>query len=250
MSPSTRLRAELPSIAVLILGLGAIAVSVQGFGEAPRVEPTRSWLYAPEEMKYFTLGYNETIADSMWIRLIQDMDTCDQTDVAKTEQVLPPALTGLPTEAAEKPKSLCSDGWAYHMIDAITEIAPRFHTVYDIGGTMLSVLVDDAEGGLKILKKGVERYPEKWMLHFRLGFHYLYALHDIEKAAPEFREASRLGGPDWLTALSARLYSKAGQLEMGIAVLEQELERAKTDEARAIFSRKLADLKNQLRETK
>lgn len=37
-----------------------------------------SFLYPPELLKHATLGYRDPMADSLWIRVIQDIGTCDQ----------------------------------------------------------------------------------------------------------------------------------------------------------------------------
>src|SRR5688572_4310999 len=64
--------------------------------------PARSAYLTPPELKHFTFGYNEAIADSLWIRAIQDFDFCNQ----KINE-----------------QDCVGQSWLYHMLDQITELS-------------------------------------------------------------------------------------------------------------------------------
>lgn len=236
---------NLGSLALLLVAL----VLIYAAGK-PQAKPARQvWLYPPDQIRHFSLGYGEVMADTFWIRLLQDFDICEQSDAPLAPQVLPfdspTNPDGTPLELAA---SRCDDGWAYHLLEAITELAPRFETAYEAGGNVLSILVDDREGAYKILKKGTERFPGNSRLHYLLGFHLLYSMHDMEGAAAELTTAAKTGGQSWLLSLAGRLYSKAGQAELGIRVLESELEANPDSDYAYRYRQRLDELRKQLAE--
>ena len=94
-----------------------------------RIEGTRP-IPPPENLQHFTFGYNENFADSLWIRLIQDIDHCDTASILLKS-------------------SLCENvkfGWSYQMLNVITTITPMFRMPYNHGATVLSVTVQDRDG--------------------------------------------------------------------------------------------------------
>lgn len=67
----------------------------------------------PRELSHLTFGYQEVIADSLWIRIIQDLGFCDQP----------------------LSKNVCKNqSWLYKMIDAATDVSPNFRKPYELGG--------------------------------------------------------------------------------------------------------------------
>ena len=179
-------------------------------------------LYPPKQLEHFTLGYREVAADVLWIRVIQDFDICEQSKAAPGAPQLPPAFRASDEHVERKP-SRCTNSWVYQMIDIVTELAPKFKTSYVAGATMLSILVDDREGALRIYEKGVQQFPEDWRLNYGLGYHYLYEMQDLEKAGAQLKLAAEHGAPPWVYALAANIYSKTGQAQLGISVLEDAL---------------------------
>ncbi|MES2856242.1 MAG: hypothetical protein V4692_10285 [Bdellovibrionota bacterium] len=206
---------------VLFAIVGVCLISFAGKPTEKSAKPT-VFLYPPQQMKYFTIGYNEVAADLLWLRAIQDFDICEQSSIALTSVQLPPAFTDS-KDVNPRPPSRCNNSWVFQMIDLITELAPRFRVPYETGATMLSILVDDREGALKIYEKGVAQFPTRWQLHYRLGYHYLYEIQNLEKAAFHMKAAADRGAPEWVYALVGKIYSKAGQVQIGISVLEEAL---------------------------
>lgn len=228
-----------------LLGLAA-ALSFAATAVIPKAAPIESstaFLYPPKDAKYFTFGYNEVAADILWIRVIQDYDYCEQNPTAA---LVPHELSPDFTETGVRPPARCSNGWVYRMLDTVTELAPKFLTPFQTGGTILSVLVDDREGALKILEKGVANFPDDWTLHYRLGYHYMFEIKNPEKAAFHIHRAGVLGAPDWTIALSANLYSKAGKLRLGISMLEEALAISPDGESSARLRQRLAVLRREL----
>lgn len=159
-------------------------------------------------LRHFTLGFDELLADSLWLRLIQDYDLCEQQR----------AEEGAPRIGVNR-VSDCRKGWVFHMLNVITELAPKFRMPYATGGVALSVLVDDVEGATILINKAVRRFPHDWPILYRASYHFLFELDDKSRAAELMVRAAQNGGPDWLPLLAARLYTKAGKAYLGHSVL-------------------------------
>ena len=112
------------------------------------------------------------------------------------------------------------------MLDRITELSPDFQGAYQLGALFLSVVVDDRRGAQLLFEKGLRRFPENGSLAYQAAYHYLYELQDPHRAAQLLEMAGRSGvTPPWVFSLAARLYSKSGQVELGIQVLEEALRK-------------------------
>jgi hypothetical protein len=196
-----------PNLLALLVGL--LLVIVAGNPGIKQSEPSRRLQPPPAGLKYLTLGFNEFASDLLWLRLIQDFDYCDRGEGR--------------TQAASG--ATCERGWVYQMLAAITELTPKFATAYRAGGIMLSVLVDDRQGASEIFERGLKEFPSDWSLQYRAAYHYLYNTDDRARAADLLVGAARNGGPAWLYALAAKLYTEQGKARFGKAVLEEVLEK-------------------------
>jgi tetratricopeptide (TPR) repeat protein len=179
----------------------------------------------PPHMKYFAFGFNEFIADSLWISYIQDMEKCQAVG----------------QETAKK--SACAKGWGFQMLDQITDLAPQFRMPYAVGALSLSVINDDYEGANIIFEKAISAFPNDWPILYRAAYHYLYDRHDNKRAADLLIQASKSGGPYWLPMLAARLYSRDGQIEMGLMTLKTYLDATTDEKQRAAIQKRIAALK-------
>ncbi len=162
-------------------------------------------------MGLFTFGYDSMVSSLMWVRVLQDADVCDQ---AEEKQRLPGLGTeDVLTEVLERelPEAKCSEGWVYQMLDIITELTPDFYGAYLDGATMLSVVVDDRVGAQKLFAKAVKDFPDDWRLLYRAAYHELFEMQNPDRAAHLLRLAGERGAPQWVYALSAKIYSKLDQ---------------------------------------
>lgn len=210
--------------------LCVIAVAWVGVAElqsrAPKIEIDKKYLRPPQELKNFTFGYNDMLASLLWIRLLQNFDYCEGgkytgDDYVPPLESAPDKLSGI-IQRKIKP-SRCHKGWVFSMLDLISEIDPHFHLVYDTGAIFLSIIVDDREGARLIFEKGLKIYPHNWNLNYHAGYHYLWEMQQPVRAAELFDQAARNGAPQWATALSAALYTKAGQAQLAKSILENAL---------------------------
>lgn len=178
----------------------------------------------PRNIDQFSFGFDEVIADSLWIRLLQDISGCGRKEqdiqVVTGEEEVAEAIQGAQFRAR------CEYGWSYRMLDAITKLAPRFRTAYLQGVTFLSVIVDDKLGAAKLFKRAVEVFPQDWTMHYRAGYHFLIEMNDAATGADMLAKAARLGAPMWVHALAARLYTGVGRAALAISILESILRTA------------------------
>jgi tetratricopeptide (TPR) repeat protein len=219
----------LAEIAALILS-GIIIVSLAASPQ--RIKSSRPFLMPPTELPYFTFGYKENIVDSLWLRLVQDLDYCDSLGLIDDD-----ALVG-------KNRPQCTNvdrGWAFNMLNSITTLAPKFKVAYSFGAIVLSVFTNDKEGARIMFERAIENFPDDWGLQFRAAYHYLYELNQPEKAAELLVRAGKNGAPQWVFPMAARLYSKEGRAELGRAVLKDVLENPSLDENYAKIVRERLD---------
>lgn len=174
----------------------------------------------PPGLQYFSFGFNESIGDSLWLDYIQHIDSC-----------LP-----LAHETDHKIAN-CRKGWTFHMLDSITELAPRFRMAYAVGPLALSVLNGDLDGADVIFERAIQAYPKDWSILYRAAYHYIYDKKDDKKAANLLMEAYKYGGPTWLPIMASRLYSEEGQVDVGISVLKTYIEESDKEKTKQYESR-------------
>jgi len=180
----------------LIAGLHVLQLQLdQQRAATPKLQ---RFMYLPQGqyLRVAALGYEQVAADLLWIQAIQAM--------------------------GERKVSEEAGHWIYRALDVITDLDPRFVSVYEVGGIALTTLVVLAEESNRLLEKGIRHNPEVWQLPFYLGFNYYFDFHDDQKAADYIARASRLpGAPAYLAPLAARLYVSARDPQDAIDFLAQ-----------------------------
>lgn len=187
----------------------------------------QTFVAPPKEIKYFVFGYNETAADSFWIRLLQNFDECGVAGIERDQ--------------------LCNNSWAFRMLDLITDLAPRFRMAVIHGATVLSVITHDRVGAGAIFQKGIDNFPRDWSIEYRAAYHFLVELNDKEKAAEYFKRAYRDGGPTWIPALVGRLMTETGKLEIAEKFLEDILKDMDEGANKYRVETRLREVREQLR---
>lgn len=175
-----------------------------------------------KQITQFTFGYSDVVASLLWVRLMQDIDVCDQSDETVSLPAFDPDEKDKLKEILERdlPASKCDRGWVYHMLDLITDLAPDFYGAYLEGATMLSVVVDDRSGASLLFDKSRGYFPEDWNLLYRAAYHEMFEMQNPDKAADLMRRAGERGAPKWVYALSSKIYTKLGQALLAKGVLE------------------------------
>lgn len=240
---------KLPLI-FLVVGIVGLTLVYRWMPPA-KVREEPKYVAPPKEILHFTFGYRESIADGLWLRVIQDFDFCGQE--------APKNLSGASIFSAqdkygekgpesadqivkdilehELPPARCNKGWVFHMLDRITDLVPRFRMPYIMGATLLSVAVDDREGARLIYEKGMLQFPSDWSIAYRAAYHYLYEIQDGRRAAQLLDAAARNGAPQWVVSLAARLFSQSGKLQLGITVLEDAIKR----DPKGVYAERIKD---------
>lgn len=155
---------------------------------------------APPQFKHFTFGYSEQFADTLWLRAIQDFDYCER----KIDKI-----------------NCEGKSWLYQMLDLVSELSPHFRTVHSAGPLALTVIISDIEGASKLFDKAVRNFPNDWVILYRAAYHALYEENNRPKAATLLERAARNGAPPWTYSLAGRLYTEAGQRELGERIYQE-----------------------------
>ncbi len=225
------------------------------------VRNSERYLYPPPEyVEHFHFGFSDSIADSFWLRWIQDGDTC-QTYLTPViynpeNKELDPKVDQMGPEKSYYQRlvsiprhKVCDNSWSFKMLDAVTKLAPKFEMPYLAGASSLAILVEDFPGASIIYERGIKEYPNNWQLLYRASFHYQFNMKDLPKASELLLLAADHGGPIWLRSLASRLYTASGQIEMGLSVLESYRKTLSEDNVEGIkaVEERIAELREKLR---
>jgi hypothetical protein len=156
----------------------------------------QGFLYVPqgEYLRIAVLGYDQVVADFLWIQAIQ-------------------AMGGRKVSPEVGP-------WLVQVLDVITTLDPQYTEVYEGGGIALVTLFPLYKESNQLLEKGMVHIPLAWKLPFYAGFTSYFNLIDDLKAAEYFARASRLpGAPAWLPGLAARFFVSARSPQSAINFL-------------------------------
>lgn len=200
----TSIRGDLILTAVALITLIIATSLVSSLTSTPlQSRKNSTFLIPPQRLSLMTFGYNENAADSLWLRLIQDIDHCE----------------------SKNSKGICEAdrGWVFHMLDTITHLTPKFRAPYSFGATVLSVLVGDREGAREIFDRALENFPNDWILQYRAAYHSLEEMKNPERAAELLRSAGKNGAPKWVFSLASRLYTNEGKAALATSVLQDLL---------------------------
>lgn len=209
-----------------------IGASVVGHyvDQVGRTMGSRIFVPPPKGIEHFTFGYRDVLADLIWIRSLQDFDYCEGGPLTKeraeqnaeiNKQIYSYDSTLEGILAVKLPPPRCKKGWLFQMMDAATDLSPKFRMIYRAGAISLSVMVDDREGAAVIFEKGVREFPDDWLIAYRAAYHFLYEMQDAKRAGVYMLQAGRSGAPEWVRSLASRLLEKEGQIELGIRALQE-----------------------------
>ena len=247
---------KLLSLAILLYST-LITVNVVFLNENENTEKQLLLIPPPKNIRMMTFGYHENFADSFWLRWIQNPEECGKEKIPRADfEENYAGYMGVNKGKQElnlgfnrNKRKVCAKGWSFLMLDAVTNLAPHFRFAYLMGTTMLSVLVEDHEGAALLYEKALKNFPYDWKLYYRAAHLYLFELDDIEKAAKYLRKAGNYGAPQWVYSLSSKLYSKAGQVFLGITSLKQYkayLEKSGDEKKLKEIDERISNLESQL----
>jgi len=204
---------------VFAIGGAMIAVLLEVDRQRPAAVRAAELSYLPkgEYLKVAVLGYRQLAADLIWIKALQ--------------------YFGVRTQTAAGYR------WAYHAVDVLTDLDPKFAFAYQVAGTILSVAAGQIQESVAILTKGVRHNPEVWELSFFLGYDYFFELHDPVAAAKYFRLASMLpGSPEYLPKLAARMTVEAGDPDAALEFLQRLYQQVQDERLREGLAHRMKEV--------
>jgi hypothetical protein len=209
------------TVGALMAGLGsaAIAVLVALDHQRPPMLRAEELSYLPkgEYLRVAVIGYRQMAADLIWLKAVQYI--------------------------GEKKQSKRGYLAAYHAVDVLTDVDPRFAFAYQATGTVLGVYAHLVQESIAILSKGMQHNPEVWQLPFTIGYDYFYELCDPAEAAPYFRTASMLpGAPAYLPKLAARMTVAGGDPDAALEFLQRLDEQVQDQRLHEALAQKMREV--------
>lgn len=185
-------------ILVLVLGLSAdgVLMALERNRSASVRAEELSYLPKGEYLKIAVLGYDQFAADLIWLKAVQHLGATRQSKGGYS--------------------------WAYHVVNVVTDLDPKFLSAYLAAGAILGVWAGLQYESIEILRKGMREIPDVWQLPFYIGYDYFYELCDPAKAAPYFQAAAKLpGAPAYLPSLAARMTVAGGDPAAALEFLQR-----------------------------
>lgn len=185
-------------ILVLVLGFSAdgVLLALERNRSASVRAEELAYLPKGEYLKVAVLGYDQFAADLIWLKAVQHLGATRQTKGGYS--------------------------WAYHVVNVVTDLDPKFLSAYLAAGAILGVWAGLQYESIEILRKGMRENPDVWQLPFYIGYDYFYELCDPASAAPYFQAASKLpGAPAYLPSLAARMTVAGGDPAAALEFLQR-----------------------------
>ncbi len=208
-------------VVLLVVALGLSADGVLMALERNRSAAVRAeelaYLPKGEYLKIAVLGYDQFAADLIWLKAVQHLGAARQ--------------------------SKGGYAWAYHVVNVVTDLDPKFLPAYLASGAILGVWAGLHYESIEILRKGMRENPDVWQLPFYIGYDYFYELCDPAKAAPYFQAAARLpGAPSYLPSLAARMTVAGGDPSAALEFLQRLHERTGDPRLREALENKIKEV--------
>ncbi len=160
----------------------------------------------------FALGFRNFLADLVWLKAVQ--------------------VSGVPQLSRDDYDSL------FVLLNAVANYDSRFDIPYLMGGLVLGESPAHGREALKILERGRDQYPDRWLFHYYIGYTYYFSLGDPVDGGQSMMEAARLPGcPGYVAGLATRMLSEGRDPAAALAFLAT-MEREEADESRREFLRR------------
>jgi len=182
-------------------------------------KPLRELAFLPngKVLRAVSLGQRHTLADYFWLALVQHVGAAADARQPRWDAVYPVA-------------------------DLVTDLDPRYGYAYQEAGGVLSGLAKRVDLSDKILLKGVEAIPDRWQLHWNLGFNKYFYENDLIGAAKHFQQAALVGKRPHLAYQASALAmdsNGAGSYDFAIHALDVALEEPDAAPLREFFVKRL-----------
>ena len=207
----------------LLVALGlfsaVVAVSGQRLDRRPGPETnTNNPVYLPQVkfLRAVSLGYHNVLADLLWFRTISYFG-----EHYRSERTYP---------------------WLAHMCDLVTDLDPRAEHVYRFAGVILPWEAGQVDAGNHLLEKGVQVFPDSWMLHYLLGFNYYFFRGDYARAVEQIQRAAQLPNAHRnVVRLAAVLAAEQYGPDTALQFLTEMEQTVDSDEMREVIHRHMRE---------
>lgn len=223
---------------IYILPIFIIALKViESLLLSPRIEDIKkSYIAPPKLIEHFNGGFKVQVADSLWVRALQDFDFCSEIK-PNSEQ----ALKGQPPECVGK-------SWLFNVLDVATTLDPHFDAaIYQTGGLALTVIISDYAGASVIFDRGVRIHPTTWPLLYSAAYHAHIEEKNKVKAARLYLAAAENGAPNWIKLMAGRLAGEGGDMDYAEQILQTMIETNQDVTYIDLLRKKLETLKSQIK---
>ena len=131
--------------------------------------------------------------------------------------------------------------------DVITELDPHYIDAYWMGALILIVESGDFDAGVRLLEKGADRNPDKWILPYLAAWECFHA-KQYDRARGYFERAASIDdAPTIVRRMRAGLVAEAGDLDDALATWREILADPKSDELSIkIARRKVTELQTRI----
>ncbi len=154
--------------AALIFAIAVAGIRLDRPAERPDGGDEPVYLPRAEYLRPMSLGWQNALADLLWFRTISYFGQHYRSD-----RVYP---------------------WLAAMCDLVTDLDPRALHVYRFAGVILPWEAEQVDAGIRLLEKGLQRFPDAWLLRYYLGFNYFFFKGDYERALAHLRYAMATPG--------------------------------------------------------
>lgn len=151
------------SLLVMVVAVSGRRLEQRAHPDPSATEPV--YLPKAKYLRAVSLGYHNVVADLLWFRTISYF--------------------------GEHYRSERSYPWLAHMCDLVTDLDPRAEHVYRFAGVILPWEAGQVDAGNRILEKGLQVFPDSWLLHYWLGFNYYFFDNDYARATLHMERAAQ-----------------------------------------------------------
>ncbi|MBC7740700.1 MAG: hypothetical protein H7061_00785 [Bdellovibrionaceae bacterium] len=205
----------------LIIG-SALFFLFQYYVPAPLPIKRSDYIAPPAIIQNLASGLQIQMADSFWLRALQDFDYCDHPATAKECR---------------------GESWLYQVLNLTVDLDKKFRDAYYYGALALTVIISDFQGASEIFDKGVEQFPTDWKLSYAAGYHAYYEEKNLAKAAKLYNIAAENGAPAWVKPLAGRIAADSGDNKMAAQILEEMIKNSEDPKLIERLKKKLSEVK-------
>ncbi|MGD9826761.1 tetratricopeptide repeat protein [Desulfobacter sp.] len=205
---------------LLTLSFLSLFFSIETLDKKYPRQAVESFLYLPSGtfLKGAALGYDEMLADLLWIKALGYFGGHAGTDGNYT--------------------------WLAHLLDVVTTLDPLYQYPYEFGGIVLAAEVGEVDKSIALLKKGMKNVsrndPRYWYFPFFLAYDYMYHKDDYLTAAHYMEQAVKFPqSPAYLPRLVARLYANADSPEVAVTFLQEMIKATEKQDLRDRLNERL-----------